>query len=186
MDRLRLDDLLWCTAHGKTAIRIVQHNCVQSSSSSTIVSTAQLCPRQQQYWWCAMALSGLNCPPRGTKYLPSENPISKRAANPNWWRRWRGEVGLLGWREGKGYIKCSTYPWGETTFPVGWLKGSIGVCIHGEVGPALYHNMRTNTITKDLRVQKKNTKATNWMYFGDHKVMGCDKSGSDSLTHSLS
>ena len=65
-----------------------------------------VCPRQrqQQYRWCAIPLSGLNCPLRGTKYLPSENPISKRAANPNWWRRWRGEVELL-------YIKSSSYPW---------------------------------------------------------------------------
>ena len=68
------------------------------------ICAAQLCPREQQYWWCAMPLSGLNCPLRGTKYLPSENPISKRAANPNWWRRWRGEVGLLGWRERGGII----------------------------------------------------------------------------------
>ena len=139
MDRLRLDNLL-CAQRRKDRIE----NCA-----------AQLCPRQQQqYRWCAIPLSGLNCPLRGTKYLPSENPISKRAANPNWWRRWRGEVELLGRR----VYQMQHISVGETTFPA-WLKGSIGVCIHGEVRRALYHNMRTNTSTKDLRVQKKNTKA---------------------------
>ena len=43
---------------------------------------------------------------------------------------------------------------GGTTIP-SWLKGSIGVCVHGEESPALYHNMRANRSTKDLHLSHR-------------------------------
>ena len=146
--------------HGKTALRIVQHNCVHGSSSTSGVRFVQ-----DNCVQSSSSTSGVRCrsvdwiAPRGARNTSRQKiRFLKGRLTPidgdddeGRWDYWDGG-------RGKG-ISNAAHIRGETTFPVGWLKGSIGVCIHGEVRPALYHNMRTNTITKDLRVQKKNTKA---------------------------
>ena len=45
---------------------------------------------------------------------------------------------------------------GKTTIPA-WLKGSIGVCVHGEERLALYHNMLAKNRTIDLCVLLSNS-----------------------------